>query len=447
MKHFFSVLFLFFTFSLHAFDPAVFRNNKEALSRQVSNEDVERMKYWLKQRNLSEEQMYHLSSNFLNGVLSDFVEQDTYCDLYLPYLFLDVLKGEGVVTRDDDIYQFYVYLRHSNLIDDLFYDLLKKSTRIVVNFEQNKNRPIGRRPLNLYKRYSRVDDLEKFYQPFKSWPDEVDSCTIQTYLRHINQLNLSNSKSRNKDLKKLNWLGYQQGILSLENYNRLEILREAYITNWPITTARYIDIIKNAKDKKAIVREESSTDDFNMTYVLRKENITRRGKLYAAYNSTQIFLMSQIIERTAKRMDAKYVELSFQYTDDPEGEGEIYVLSPMEQYRVSINMLKKEIAELVRSETFRGTPLEYADIIAASYETGLLKSEDIEQVLKFEDFWNPKVSRWQAYRNYAFSLAGTATYYLPPPWNILGAVGLIMTQMKLTDKPEADPDDNWNSII
>ena len=84
MKHFFSVLFLFFTFSLHAFDPAVFRNNKEALSRQVSNEDVERMKYWLKQRNLSEEQMYHLSSNFLNGVLSDFVEQDTYCDLYLP---------------------------------------------------------------------------------------------------------------------------------------------------------------------------------------------------------------------------------------------------------------------------------------------------------------------------------------------------------------------------
>ncbi|HLT22816.1 MAG TPA: hypothetical protein VKZ84_05215, partial [Bacteriovoracaceae bacterium] len=275
----------------------------------------------------------------------------------------------------------------------------------------------------------------------------VDSCTIQTYLRHINQLNLSNSKSRNKDLKKLNWLGYQQGILSLENYNRLEILREAYITNWPITTARYIDIIKNAKDKKAIVREEASTDDFNMTYVLRKENITRRGKLYAAYNSTQIFLLSQIIERTAKRMDAKYVELSFQYTDDPEGEGEIYVLSPMEQYRVSINMLKKEIAELVRSETFRGTPLEYADIIAASYETGLLKSEDIEQVLKFEDFWNPKVSRWQAYRNYAFSLAGTATYYLPPPWNILGAVGLIMTQMKLTDKPEADPDDNWNSII
>lgn len=447
MKSIFSLLLLLLSFSIYAFNPEVFRNNKEALSRQLSPEDIVLMKSWVTSHHLSESTIKESAIHFLNAELSDFISKRTYCDLYLPEKFMNFLREEQLIKRSEEIFTFYIYLRHHNLIDDLFYDLLKKSTKISISFAKNKNRPVGKRPLNLYKRYSRVSDLKKFYESFESWPDEEDSCTIQTYLRHINQLNLSNSNARSKDLRKLNWLAHQQGILTLENYNKLETLRLASITNWPITMVRYIDVIKNAKDKKATSIEEEAEDDFNMVYVLRKENLTRRGKLYSAYNSTQIFLMSQIIERTAKRMDAKYVELSFQYTDDPDGESEIYVLSPMEQYRVSINMLKKEIAELLRSESFRGAPLEYADIIAASYETGLLKSEDIEQILKFEDFWNPQIPRWRTYMNYAFSLAGTTTYYLPAPWNILGAVGLIVTQMKVSDAPQADPDDNWNSII
>jgi len=447
MKLIFTLTVLLLASSSYAFSPDLYRNNKESISRKITNHDIERMNEWLKSHELSEEIIYRDSVHLLNRILSHFVEQKNHCDLYLSPRISKALLQKGIIKDENEIYPYLVFLRHTNLTDDIFYDLLKKSSLITNKFELYKNQPAGRRPVNLYRRYSRINDLKKLYEPFQEWPNEVDSCTVQTYLKHVNQLGLSTASARSKDLRKLNWLALNQQIISLETYNKLEVLREANLTQWLVTTSRYIDIIKNAKDKKAVTVEDEATDDYPSTYVLRKENITRRGKLYGAYNSTQVFLMSQIIERTAKRMDAKYVELSFQYTDDPEGETEIYVFSPMEQYRISINMLKKEIAELLRSESFRGAPFDYGDLIAASYETGLLRSEDIDQVLKFEDFWNPNIPKWKTYLNYAFSLAGTATYYLPPPWNILGALGLIMTEMKFSDEPKADPSDNWNTII
>jgi hypothetical protein len=120
----------------------------------------------------------------------------------------------------------------------------------------------------------------------------------------------------------------------------------------------------------------------------------------------------------------------------------------MEQYRVALKMLRKEMAEIMRSEAFKNTSLDYDHLIAAAYETGIVKSDDLEYVLKFEDFWNPKTPKWQAYARFAFSLAGTATFYFPPPWNVLGALGLIFTQTKvLNGNQRPDADDNWNVII
>jgi hypothetical protein len=121
----------------------------------------------------------------------------------------------------------------------------------------------------------------------------------------------------------------------------------------------------------------------------------------------------------------------------------------MEQYRVSVKMMKKEMAELMRGDLFKNTGISYEDIIASSFETGLIKSSELDQILKFEEFWNPKApSRFRTYANFAFSVAGTATFYLPPPWTLMGAVALMFTQSRImpsTATPDAD--DNWNVII
>jgi hypothetical protein len=147
-------------------------------------------------------------------------------------------------------------------------------------------------------------------------------------------------------------------------------------------------------------------------------------------------------------MDAHRVAINFQYTNTPDSELETYVLSPMERYRLSIKLLRKDLGEVQRSELFRNTNVEYEDLVTAAYETGLIKSEELELILKFEEFWDPKEEKWKIYANFAFSVLGTASFYLPPPWNIIGAIALVVTQTQLNKKQQkADPDDNWNVVI
>ena len=106
------------------------------------------------------------------------------------------------------------------------------------------------------------------------------------------------------------------------------------------------------------------------------------------------------------------------------------------------------MGEVMRSELFRGTSIQYEDLVSAAYETGLIKSDELEMILKFESFWNPKDPKWKIYTNFVFSILGTTAFYLPPPWNVVGALALIVTQTQLNKKKKnADSDDNWNTVI
>jgi hypothetical protein len=157
--------------------------------------------------------------------------------------------------------------------------------------------------------------------------------------------------------------------------------------------------------------------------------------------------MSQLIEKTAKRMDAKEVHLYFQF-DDANTENEIYIFSPMEQYRVALKLLRKDMAQLRRSETFINSDVQYEDIIASAYETGIITSKELNHVLGFDDLWNPKVSKWRGLANFTLNIAGTAAFFLPAPWNYISAIGLIFTQTAIAGgQRNTNPEDNENVII
>ena len=111
-------------------------------------------------------------------------------------------------------------------------------------------------------------------------------------------------------------------------------------------------------------------------------------------------------------------------------------------------MLRKDMGEVMRSEAFKNIGVDYDHLLAAAYEAGLIKSEELDYVMRFEEFWNPSTPAWQAYTKFAFTLGRTASYYFPPPWNIVGAIGLVLTQTKLLNgNNRPDSDDNWNVII
>lgn len=432
--------------SAEAFDVKLLANNKEAISRELTKEQTSEAVQWASKHHLKAD----LKARALTALATTFNQMekiDTTCEVGLVKQLQNDAKNNQVISDDEETQVLISYLRQQDLIDDVLFKLLRDSARVAGDFIANaEERPA--RPFNVYTRQNAGIDVEKMYAPFKQWPDDVKKCTLNTYFEVVNTLTFKNAKDRDSQMSKLNYIAYVNGTIDLEKYNKLNSLLERGVYDWPVYFRRYADIINNAKDKLTKTPEERTTHTFTVEYVSKRDKLTQRGNLYRTYNSTQVMMLAQIIEKTAKRMDARNVSLNWQYTDDPNGEREIYVLSPMEQYRAAIKMLRKDMAEVMRSDAFRGTGLEYDHLIAAAFEAGFIKSHELDQVLKFEDFWNPKTPRWKAYANFAFSLAGTATFYLPPPWNIIGAIALVLTQTKLVNGDQApDSDENWNVII
>jgi hypothetical protein len=433
--------------SAEAFDVKLLANNKEAFSRELSKEQTSEAVQWASKHRFKSDDLKARALKALSTTFTELEKIDTTCEIGLVKQLQADAKKMEVITDAQETDVLLSYLRSQDMIDDVLYKLLRDSTSVQSDFIVNADeRPA--RPFNVYTRQNADIEVEKMYAPFKQWPDDVKKCTLNTYFDVVNTLTFKNAKDRDSQMSKLNYIAYVNGTIDLATYNKLMTLQDKAVYDWPIYFRRYADIINNAKDKLTKTPEAKTTHGFTVEYVSKRDKLTQRGNLYRTYNSTQVMMLAQIIEKTAKRMDARNVSINWQYTEDPNGEREIYVLSPMEQYRAAIKMLRKDMAEVMRSDAFRGTGLTYDHLIAAAFETGFIKSNELDQVLKFEDFWNPKTPRWKAYANFAFSLAGTATFYLPPPWNILGAIGLVLTQTKLVNGEQApDADENWNVII
>lgn len=430
-----------------AFDVRLLANNKEVISRELTTSEIKEVITWAANHRLRGD----LRKGALRALAETFNEMeriDTNCEVGLVRQLQKDAKRHGVITYDEEIHLLNAYLRKEDLIDDILYRLLRDSSHVTLDLEKNVNERAPGRPWNLNTRQNAGVDLEKFFEKVKKWPDDINDCSLDAYFYMSRELKYKNAKDRDGQMFKLLYMAYKDGVIDLATFNKLETFRKRGALDWQVYFNRYADVVNNAKDKLTKNPETKATNDFSQEYVSRKDRLTKRGNLYSSFNSTQIMMLAQIIEKAARRMDAKQAYLRWEFQDDSEGDHEIYVLSPMEQYRVAIRMLRRDMAEVMRSEAFKYTGVEYEDLIAAAYETGFIKSSELDYVLKFEDLWNPKTPKWKKYANFAFSLAGSAAFYLPPPWNIVGSIGLVLAQSKLVNgDQQPDPDDNWNVIL
>lgn len=449
------LIFIFFLFATllyqesFAFDLDIIANNKESSSRILSKKDIRRIEHWIEESNISESIAFRAKMTLKNA-LAEFKKNESLCDLGFSSLLKQEAINQRAIEDEDQFNTFVGYLRWSNFIDDILYKNLISSDGLDHQFElsQYQRRPIIP-PFNRYNDETNSIDLKKFFLPFQSWPDEKSHCSLDAYKKQVSTLNWKTTKDRDHLLRRIHFLGFEKGLITSEVYHKLEAIRSSSTFDSGINLEGYFDVIMNAKDKLTQNgRPVKDPSIYSTTYVVRKEKLTRRTKLYKDFDSTQIMMLAEIIQKTAKRIDAYYVSINFQFEDRADSEIETYVLSPMERYRLSLKMLRKEMAEVMRSDLFKNTTIGYEDLVTAAYETGLIKSEELDLILKFEDFWNPKEPKWKVYLSFTFSIVGTASYYLPPPWNIVGALGLAVTQMAIDSKQKTpDSDDNWNVVI
>ncbi len=430
----------------YALDVKKLANNKESESKQLSTNEILEVKEWVTSHPLQESQLKEKSLVVLQVSLNSLTDREAVCDLGLNDLLQKNAKEAKIILNNEDLPSFIGYLRSENLIDDLFYKILKDSNVISLKVSTSLNESASR-PMNLYNSQNEGVDVKKLYEDFKTFPDEISNCSIGLYFKISASISAKNSNDRSRQLKRLNYLALDQNAIGLDTYNKLEILRQEEALEWSLYIKRYLDVLENSKDKMSMgIVSPVSTNAFSSKYASRKEKLTKRGRLYQNYDSTQVIMLAQLIEKAAKRRDAFSAILTFQYTEGST-ESDNYVLSPMEKYRASVKMLRNEMGALMRSDNFKGVQIDYEDLISAAYETGLIRAEELDYVLEFEDMWNPKTPKWKAYVNFAFSLAGTAAFYLPPPYSFIGAIALVFTQAKVDEKPDPKAEDNWNIII
>jgi len=258
---------------------------------------------------------------------------------------------------------------------------------------------------------------------------------------------------------------FNQGYIDLETFHKLKVLPKLKMFQYPISVKKYFDIVQKTKNVLIPKNSEENREEINYplfpSQILNKRSrLTRRKSLYYKYSKTQIVMMAQVLRKSARRMgaDPDYslsrarIELSFDSVSDRNPDRnyvEIYELSMQDQYSLARKLLRNDMRDLTKINSFAGKKLSYKDIIMAALETGYISHFDIEQVLKYDDIFRPKrLSAWKKFKNFSNEMVGRSTLFLPAPFNIAGSIAMIFIE-SLVRKPQQNGayHENSSSLI
>ena len=190
---------------------------------------------------------------------------------------------------------------------------------------------------------------------------------------------------------------------------------------------RYLGIVRRVKNRSIQAPSgagELLPNRFSSSWKNRRRRLTRRGDLYGRFNSYQILLLGDVLRHLFERMEAGRARLVFSRQDHDDS----IELSPMGQYYFARRLLLKEMQELNASAWFAGNPFSYEEVVTAALETGLVNGKMLNEVMAIDDLWNPAVAPWEKIGSYALRITGGSTVFLPPPFNVVGALAFVIIQ-------------------
>lgn len=461
---FFMLIFLSPVFGLNN-ELLLLKNNKESVSTLVSKSKKNSLLKKYSRREIN--QIMALLEYSLNNLFEDQKKLERkICDLnYIDYI-LKILSHSEFELTPNNLEEVFYLARIENRIDDIFLQILlslKQDYIAILEANDESREPWFRsRYSNLI--WIRDLDLNEIFTPFNMWEENDGSClydAVRNLKLSIGKFLPKGRKVDSKILKKVFLNAYNQGILTLSGYKVLEHLRKnsSYIHSNP-TLHEYFDVLFKVKDKMVSKSYEPEIisieleDSFNSEQLKRLSKLSHRKKLYQKYNTTQIFMLSQVLEKASRRMgndpdvitSLPVITQSFSVLGN-EGERTNYVekfeLDPSSQYQYARKRLRMDLIDLQNMKTFAFVNIEYTDIITAALETGYITHEDIQTVIKYDDLWNQELPPFYRIKNFAYMLGRSSLLYLPPPWNITASIGLTAIE-SLINKNNVNGENNDN---
>lgn len=416
------------------------KNDKEVLISSFSKRDRDHIvaKY------TDQNEIAKVKKTFYS-TLHQFLNQKKQCELQLINLLEKNFAEAGLPNDQASLEEQLKLIRVYNGIDDILYDILSGDNKDYFALKKvnvNKNPAIF---ANTNEKILEKNDVKELYSNFENFPDEINNCAYGEFTFIKNKIKDEDGKKAEKPLKimkGLNKKAYHDKIISLESYNKLEFLRtKSGLSKRIVWLDDYIKIILQAKNQMVSVSKGykpinlADEDKFSSERMKRFTSLTRRKILYRKYTETQIIMLAQVLQKASRRMGVDvdtesgtpYITQEFT-VNEANGERRTYVerfdLDPQSQFNLARRLMRKDILDLQMMDTFVGLNITYDDVVSAAFETGYISIEDITYVVRYDDLWNPETSKYERVSNFVFKIAGYSSFFLPPPWNIVGAIAI-----------------------
>jgi uncharacterized protein (UPF0147 family) len=272
---------------------------------------------------------------------------------------------------------------------------------------------------------------EKALEIFKTKAKDIHDknlCIEDTYRELVGKLAGSAPKFL-RNLKQINKIALRDELINDSDFKTIEMLRRNKVYQWPLTLSEYAKSLEQiAKQFSGRVKESSTL----VTSVKFRQKKSLRQALYEKYNGTQIIILANMVKALKARLESKDITITINYIDRP---SEIISLEPMEKFRFILKLLRKELANLNNSSLLGGQPANYMDLIAASYEVGYIKADEVEQLASLQEIWNPSITPKQKAMYWVKTFGGMASVLLPPPFGFVSVMAIMLIDQQIKDAP------------
>ncbi|WP_412474253.1 hypothetical protein [Halobacteriovorax sp. YZS-1-1] len=305
---------------------------------------------------LSSQQLFELDNMSLS---------DSQCEY-------EILEEVYQLDKDSSLKDSLIYLRSNKTIDDTEYRLLNRTIKSFLKSKKDKY-------LSPFK--SKVEDFNK--NAFHDFSKQIEGglCLNIAFKNLIGALKVE------KPIKSFK-VAYHKGLISKRMYWQLKRLVQEDYHKEANTLSEYRKN-QNFLTNQFPERLEIEGVDY-ISKRSEKRKASRREVLLSKYNPFQIIYLRSMMERLLNRINADFVSINVVLDDEVVEE---IILDPLEQYRFAAKMIRKELGDLQNTNLFSSTNVSFEDILAASFETGLVNGEDLSTLETVEYVWNPKLTK------------------------------------------------------
>lgn len=337
------------------------------------------------------------------------------------------IKNNLDLSQREDVELAILGLRQDDSIDDISANILIDATNLNVLTNPLANNDLTR------------DEEDKALEIFKTKAKDIKNkalCIEDVYRDLVAKLAKESTKSL-KNLKHINKVALDNGLVNHNDFKMLERLRAKKVFEWPMTLSEYGQTLDSiARSFPGRIKESGEL----ITDVKFRAKKSLRQSLYEKYNGTQVILLANIVKSLKKRLDSQDVTININYVSQ---ESEVITLSPMEKFRFILKLLRKELATINNGTLLGGNPASYMDIITASYEVGYITADEIKALASLQEIWNPTRTTKEKVMYWTKTFGGVASVLLPPPFGFVAVMAIMMIDQQIAAAP-IDHDSYFN---